>query len=80
MCIRDRINNVGSNAGDVYRVDLRNFTSERIQMSEEQVAGYVTDLDGALRARLKQALDGNGAYISAEFKNMETGEWDEHFR
>lgn len=74
------VNNVGSNAGDVYRVDLRNFRSERIQMSEEQVAGYVTDFDGVLRARLKQDLDGNGAYVSAEFKNQQTGKWEEHFR
>ncbi|KPN19957.1 peptidase S9 [Xanthomonas sp. Mitacek01] len=73
------VNNVGSNAGDVYRVDLRNYRSERIQMSEEQVAGYVTDLDGALRARLKQGLDGTGAYISAEFRNPD-GRWEEHFR
>ena len=74
------INNVGSSAGDVYRVDLRNFKSERIQMSEERVAGYVTDLDGALRARLKQSLDGNGAYVSAEFRNLQTDQWEEHFR
>ena len=74
------INNVGSNSGDVYRVDLRNFTSDRIQMSEERVAGYVTDLEGNLRARLKQTLDGNGAYISAEFKNLQNNQWEEHFR
>lgn len=74
------INNVGSNSGDVYRVDLRSFTSQRIQMSEERVAGYVTDLDGNLRARLKQALDGTGAYVSAEFKNLQNNQWEEHFR
>ena len=74
------VNNVGSDAGDVYRVDLSNFTSERIQMSEDNVAGYVTDLEGNLRARLKQDLDGTGAYVSAEFRNLETGKWEEHFR
>jgi dipeptidyl aminopeptidase/acylaminoacyl peptidase len=74
------VNNVGNNSGDVYRVDLRNFKSQRIQMSEERVAGYVTDLDGNLRARLKQDLDGTGAYVSAEFRNLETGKWEEHFR
>ena len=73
------VNNVGADAGDVYRVDLRNFKSERIQMSESQVAGYVTDLDGNLRARLKQDVGGSGAYISAEFRNTE-GKWEEHFR
>lgn len=74
------VNNVGTRSGDVYRVDLRNFKAERIQMSEEQVAGYATDLDGVLRARLKQGLDGTGAYVSAEFRNAQTGQWEEHFR
>lgn len=74
------VNSVGSNAGDVYSVDLRNFKTERIQMSEERVAGYVTDFDGNLRARLKQDMDGNGAYIAAEFKNLQSGQWEEHFR
>ena len=74
------VNNNGTNAGDVYRVDLRNFKAERIQMSEEQVAGYITDFDGALRARLKQNTDGIGAYVSAEFRNPQTQKWEEHFR
>ncbi len=74
------VNNVGSEAGDVYQVDLRDYSSKRIQMSEERVAGYVTDLDGALRARLQQNVDGKGAYVSAEFRNGETGAWEEHFR
>lgn len=74
------INNIGSNAGDVFRVDLRDFSSERIQMTEERVAGYVTDLEGSLRARLQQNVDGTGAYIAAEFRNAQTGAWEEHFR
>jgi dienelactone hydrolase len=74
------VNNIGSNSGDVFRVDLRDFSSERIQMTEERVAGYVTDLDGALRARLQQNIDGEGAYVSAEFRNAQTGAWEEHFR
>ena len=74
------VNNVGTRSGDVYRVDLRSFKAERIQMSDEQVAGYVTDLDGALRGRLKQGLDGSGAYVSAEFRNPQSNQWEEHFR
>lgn len=74
------VNNVGSDAGDVYKVDLRDYSAERIQMSEPSVAGYVTDLEGVLRARLKQGIDGTGAYISAEFRNLQTGRWEEHFR
>lgn len=74
------VNNIGSNSGDVFRVDLRDFSSERIQMTEERVAGYVTDLDGSLRARLQQNVDGTGAYVAAEFRNAQTGAWEEHFR
>ena len=73
------VNNVGSNSGDVYRVDLRTNKAERIQMSEERVAGYVTDLDGNLRARLKQGVSGPGAYVSAEIRDA-SGRWEEHFR
>lgn len=74
------VNNIGSSAGDVYRVDLRNFSSTRIQMSGENVAGYVTDLDGNLRARLQGNVDSVGAYIAAEFRNPSTDVWEEHFR
>lgn len=74
------INQVGSSAGDVYRVDLRNYSSSRIQMSGEDVAGYLTDLDGNLRARLQTKVDSVGAYVAAEFRNVDSGSWDEHFR
>lgn len=74
------INNFGSSAGDVFRVDLRDYSSERVQMSEQRVSGYVTDLDGTLRARLQQNIDGTGAYVAAEFRNAKTGSWEEHFR
>lgn len=73
------VNNTGGNAGDVYRVDLRTFKAKRIQMSEERVAGYVTDLDGNLRARLKQDVNPTGAYVSAELREP-SGKWVEHFR
>jgi dipeptidyl aminopeptidase/acylaminoacyl peptidase len=74
------INNVGSSAGDIFKVDLRDFSSERVQMSEERVAGYATDLDGNVRARLQQNVDSTGAYVAAEFRNAQTGAWEEHFR
>lgn len=74
------INNVGNDAGDVFKVDLRDFSSARMQMSEERVTGYVVDLDGNLRARSKQNIDSKGAYISGEFRNPQTGAWEEHFR
>ena len=74
------VNGSGSNSGDVYKVNLRSFTSQRIQKTEERVAGYVTDLNSELRARLRQDVDGTGAYVATEFRNVQTGNWEEHFR
>lgn len=74
------VNNVGSESGDVYKVNVRTFKSERIQRSEENVSGYVTDAAGNLRARLKLDVDGQGAFVAAEFRNPATGNWEEHFR
>ena len=74
------VNNVGANAGDIYRVDLESFKSERIQISDENVGGYVTDLDGTLRSRQRLGQDGTGAYVVVEFRNLQTGAWEEHFR
>jgi pimeloyl-ACP methyl ester carboxylesterase len=74
------VNSVGTDAGDVYKVNLRTFKADRIQRSEESVAGYVTDLEGRLRARTRYGLDANGAFIAAEFRDPQTGKWDEHFR
>ncbi|MGB3392144.1 MAG: prolyl oligopeptidase family serine peptidase [Stenotrophomonas sp.] len=74
------VNNVGANAGDIYRVNLENFKAERIQMSTPDAAGYTIDLDGNLRSRQRTGLDGTGAYITVEFRNPQTNDWDEHFR
>lgn len=74
------VNQIGSNAGDVYKVNLNSMRAERIQMSEPNVTGYLTDLDGVLRARARIDQDGTGAYVSTEFRNLQTGAWEEHFR
>lgn len=74
------VNNVGTDAGDVYKVNIRTFQADRVQRTEEHVAGYLTDLDGNLRARLKNDTDGKGAYVAAEFRNTQSGSWEEHFR
>ena len=74
------INGSGSNAGDVYKVNVRDFSTQRIQKTEERVAGYVTDLNSELRARLRQDVDGTGAYVATEFRNPATNAWEEHFR
>jgi len=74
------INGSGSNAGDVYKVNVRDFSTQRIQKTEERVAGYVTDLNSELRARLRQDVDATGAYVATEFRNPASNAWEEHFR
>ncbi|WP_235974320.1 alpha/beta hydrolase family protein [Luteimonas deserti] len=74
------VNSIGAGAGDVYRVDLRNYSATRLQLTSENVAGYLTDLDGELRARLRTSVDSTGAFIAAEFRNPGTNAWEEHFR
>ena len=74
------VNNVGDTSGDVFKVNVTTNRAERIQRSEEKVAGYATDLDGNLRARIKTDIDGVGAYSSAQFRDKDGGQWQEHFR
>jgi len=50
------VNNVGTAAGDVYKVNIHTFKADRVQRSEERVSGYVTDFAGNLRARLRADL------------------------
>ncbi|MFM6853262.1 MAG: alpha/beta hydrolase family protein [Sphingopyxis sp.] len=74
------VNNVGTNAGDVFRVNVRTNRAERVQRSDEDVAGYVTDANGQLRARSQYGTDGNGAFIVLQIRNPQSGNWEEHFR
>ncbi|WP_457097509.1 hypothetical protein [Lysobacter sp. P5_B9] len=74
------MNNVGMAAGDVYKVNIRTFKADRIQRTEERVSGYVADFEGNLRARLRADIDASGAYVAAEFRDLQTGQWQEHFR
>ena len=73
-------NQVGMDAGDVFKVNVRNLKTERIQRAGEHDAEYLTDRTGALRARLKADIDNTGSYIAAELRNSQNGAWEEHFR
>ncbi len=74
------VNDVGSTSGDVFKVNVRSNRAERIQRSDDKIAGYVTDLDGDIRARARADVDGTGAYIAAEIREPGSGKWVEHFR
>lgn len=73
------VNNVGFNSGDVYKVNVRTNRATRIQRADVNTAGYLADLDGNLRARIKLDTDGTGAHIATQFRSA-SGGWDEHFR
>jgi pimeloyl-ACP methyl ester carboxylesterase len=73
------VNNVGVDAGDVFKINVRTGRNERVQRSDDKVSGYVPDLDGNVRARLKGDIDGGGAFVAAQFRSA-TGAWEEHFR
>ena len=73
------VNNVGANSGDVYRVNVHTNQSERIQRRDDRVGGYVTDLQGNLRARIRTGFEGGRPYIATEIR-APNGGWQEHFR
>jgi len=74
------VNDVGTTSGDVFKVNVRRNRAERVQRSDDKIAGYVTDLDGELRARTRADVDGTGAFIAAEIREPGSGKWVEHFR
>lgn len=69
-----------NSSGDVYKVNVRTNRAERVHRADEEIAGYVTDLDGNIRGRTRAAVDMKGAFIAAEIKEVASGNWVEHFR
>jgi dipeptidyl aminopeptidase/acylaminoacyl peptidase len=67
-------------AGDVFKVNLRTNRAERVHRSDEKIGGYVTDVDGTVRARTRYDVDGTGAFIAAEIREPASDKWVEHFR
>ena len=73
------INDAGASSGDVFKVNVRTNRAERVQRSDEKISGYITDLDGNIRARNHADVDGTGAHVTAEILEP-SGKWVEHFR
>ena len=55
------------------RSSVRTGRGERVQRKEESTGGYVTDLDGNVRARTRLDVDGAGAYVATEMRNPDSG-------
>jgi hypothetical protein len=64
-------------AGEVLKVNVRTNRSERLHYADEKIAGYVTDLDGNLRARTRAGRRYTGAYIAAEIMERGSSKWVE---
>jgi dipeptidyl aminopeptidase/acylaminoacyl peptidase len=67
-------------AGDVFKVNVITHRAERIHRSDEKIGGYITDVDGNVRARTRYDVDGTGAFIAAEIREPGNDRWVEHFR
>ena len=75
------VNDIGANQGDIYKVDVKSGRAQRVQRADDQSGGYVTDLEGAVRARTRLDVDSSkGSYIATELRNPDSGAWEEHFR
>jgi dipeptidyl aminopeptidase/acylaminoacyl peptidase len=74
------VNDVGINQGDIYKVEVNTGRAERVQRAQQDTGGYITDLEGTVRARTVLNSDDKGAYIATEFRNPVSGGWEEHFR
>ena len=61
-------------SGDVFKVNVRTNRAERIHRADDKIAGYVTDLEGNLRARTRADVDARGAFIAAEIREPGGGE------
>jgi dipeptidyl aminopeptidase/acylaminoacyl peptidase len=76
LVVSDELNT----AGDLFKVNVRTNRAERIHRADDKIAGYVSDLDGNLRARTRTDVDTTGAFIAAEIREPGSGNWVEHFR
>ncbi len=75
------VNDIGVNQGDIYKVHVRSGRAQRVQRADDKSAGYVTDLEGTVRARVRLDVDPTGgSYIATELRNPDSGAWEEHFR
>ena len=74
------VDDLGINQGDIYKVDLGSGRAERVQRNEENTGGYVTDLEGKVRSRTHLDVDSTGTYVATEFRDPDSGAWQEHFR
>jgi len=65
---------------DLFRYNVRNGDAVRVLRLGEDDLDVLVDSSGRPRAKTTGGTDANGAYIATELRNLETGQWEEHFK
>lgn len=66
--------------GDVFRYNTRSGDYSREWRGSDEFGGEQVDMLGRNRARSQFSYDGAAAYYAQWLRNLETGDWEEHFR
>ncbi|MFO1504267.1 MAG: prolyl oligopeptidase family serine peptidase [Steroidobacteraceae bacterium] len=74
------VNNTGSDQGDIYKVEVASGRAVRVQRADEKTGGYITDLDGDIRGRVRLDTDDGGAFVATEIRDTKSGAWQQHFK
>ncbi|MBN8552457.1 MAG: S9 family peptidase [Caulobacterales bacterium] len=66
--------------GDVFSYNTSNGRYRRVRRGSDEFGGERTDMDGRIRARTQFSFDNDAAYVAQWILNLQTGQWEEHFR
>jgi dipeptidyl aminopeptidase/acylaminoacyl peptidase len=65
---------------DLFRYNVRTGEASRVLRLSEDDIDVMVDSTGRPRAKISGGSDAQGVYIATELRNLETGQWEEHFR
>ncbi|NBB15251.1 prolyl oligopeptidase family serine peptidase [Caulobacter sp. SLTY] len=67
-------------SGDIYKLNVYNFTKAKIYTGSDKFGGEQFDLNGEIAARQSVDFDNGKVYIAQYIRNPANGNWEEHFR
>jgi len=65
---------------DLFRYNVRTGDATRVLRLGEDDGEVLVDPAGRVRAKTRGGIDAKGAFIATDLRNLETGQWEEHFR
>jgi dipeptidyl aminopeptidase/acylaminoacyl peptidase len=65
---------------DLFRYNVRTGDATRVLRLGEDDGEVLVDSAGRVRAKTRGDTDAKGAFIATDLRNLETGQWEEHFR